>query len=105
MPGIGENYYKKNKEEIYKNDQIIIRNKKGVHTCKPPKYFDKLLEKDDPKLYEQIKEKRRKQQKDNLKVKDLQTSIDRLSQYEIEERSKLDQNYKLIREFEKKARV
>ena len=99
-PGIGEGYFKEHWKEIYKNDEITIHNKKGVVKCKPPKYFDKLLEKEHPKLYKEIKEKRKKAQKDNQTILDETTSLDRLQQYCIDERSKLSHQQALVREFE-----
>lgn len=55
MPGLGHDWYNKYKSQIYPNDFIVIRD--GI-TCKPPQYYDSLLEKDNPELYEQVKEAR-----------------------------------------------
>lgn len=55
MPGLGHDWYNKYKNQIYPNDFIVIRD--GI-TCKPPQYYDSLLEKDNPELYEQVKEAR-----------------------------------------------
>lgn len=52
MPGLGHDWYNKYKNQIYPNDFIVIRD--GI-TCKPPQYYDSLLEKDNPELYEQVK--------------------------------------------------
>lgn len=52
MPGLGHDWYNKYKSQIYPNDFIVIRD--GI-TCKPPQYYDSLLEKDNPELYEQVK--------------------------------------------------
>lgn len=49
--GIGKDYYLENRDKIYANDEIIIKNKKGTHKVKPPKYFDKLYKKDNEKAY------------------------------------------------------
>lgn len=104
-PGIGYSYYAKHKEEIYEKDEIIVKNHQGVVACKPPKYFDKLYEKENPKHFAEIKIRRKLHGEKAANVKDLLTSLDRLSQLEIEERSKEESNYKLIREFEKKAGI
>lgn len=101
MPGIGEPYFEKNWKEIYKNDEIIVKNLQGIIASKPPKYFDKLYEKKDPKGYEKIKIKRRKAAKNVAQVKDKTTSLGRLAQLQIEERTKEETTQKLIREFEK----
>lgn len=56
---IGKKYYDKHKADIYETDKIIMRTfKDGAGNYKPPKAFDRLLEKENPELYDQIKEKR-----------------------------------------------
>lgn len=60
MPGIGYNYYEANKEKIYENDEIWIQGRKGIQKQKPGKYFDKLLEKENPEKLKEIKRKRNK---------------------------------------------
>lgn len=68
MPGIGYNYYEANKEHIYENDEIYIQKKKGVEKNKPGKYFDKLLEKEDPEKFKEIKRKRNRESLLNTKL-------------------------------------
>lgn len=58
-PGIGYSYYEKNKDTIYKTDEIFINSLKGTRSKKPPKYFDKLLEREDLTTLQEIKEKRK----------------------------------------------
>ena len=41
--GIGEQYYYDHAEEIYPKDKIQLKNGK---VCKPPRYFDKLFDRD-----------------------------------------------------------
>ncbi len=53
-PGIGHDYYQKYKSEIYTTDSIVI----DAMQFPVPKYFDTLLKREDPKLYEQIKQSR-----------------------------------------------
>lgn len=55
MPGLGHDWYEKYKSQVYPNDFIVVRD--GV-TCKPPAYYDSLLEKDNPDLYEEVKKAR-----------------------------------------------
>lgn len=57
-PGIGQQYYLDHREEIYRNDEIILPGKKQPIKMKPPKKFDEWLEADDPQLYQAIKETR-----------------------------------------------
>jgi len=54
-PGIGKSYYEKYKKEIYRDDFIVLEGTR----IKPPAYYDKLLEREDPKLHAKIKTARR----------------------------------------------
>lgn len=99
-PAIGKEYYDKHKEEIYKRDEIIIRNKQGTISIKPPKYYDKLYEKENPKHYEEIKKRRKEQAKNTNAVIDKTHSLGRLQYLEIQERTKAEQASKLKRNLE-----
>lgn len=99
-PGIGGYYYDENKETIYTNDEIIVKNRKGAHSSKPPKYFDRLLEAEQPDRLEQIKRERRKRQRDNERIKDGCISNTRLERLEIEERSLQNKTMRLLRDLE-----
>lgn len=102
-PGIGKPYFDEHYKEIYKNDEIVVKNTQGTITCKPPKYFDELYEEIDPEGFEKIKIQRRRRANNVAKVKDTTTSLYRLAQLEIEERSHEERSQKLIREFERKS--
>ena len=104
MPGIGEGYYKKHKEEIYRNDEVIIKNAAGVVRMQPPEYFDRLYEAENPEGFKKIKENRKKRAKNAAKIKDETTSIFRLDQLLIEERDHEEKAVKLVREFEKASK-
>lgn len=54
-PGIGKAWYEKYKGDLYPRDECLINGA----ICKPPEYYDRLLEKDDPQLHKQIKMARR----------------------------------------------
>lgn len=56
---IGLDYYNEHKHEIYKTDAMITKTMKGVATVKPPKAWDKRLEKELPELFDKIKEHRK----------------------------------------------
>ena len=105
MPGIGKPYYDKYKNKIYKYDEIIIQNKNGVISCKPPKYFDDLYEAENPKKFKEIKRKRIREERIKQKIKEGTTSLTKLEQLEIEERTKAEKTQSLIRQFEKNAGV
>lgn len=104
MPGIGEGYYQQHKEEIYARDEIIIKNTTGTIATKPPKYFDKLYEEEEPEKFKKIKEKRKRLAKRSEIFKDETFSTGRLEHLEIEERTKEEKTQKLIRAIEKKTR-
>lgn len=53
-PGIGADWINKNLGDVYPSDEVIIRGK----SCRPPKYYDQVLEQRDPELHERIKEQR-----------------------------------------------
>lgn len=55
-PAIGYQYYVDHRDEIYKYDAIYLPEGKVV---KPPRYFDKLFERDYPEKMEFIKEHRK----------------------------------------------
>lgn len=59
-PGIGSEYYDVNKDKIYCNDEIIMKTvKENVASIKPPKYYDRKYDIDEPEIMEAIKEKRK----------------------------------------------
>ena len=54
--GIGFEWYEQHKDEIYKNDEIIMRTIKGnVGSAKPPKAFDRKFQEQFPEEYEKLK--------------------------------------------------
>lgn len=54
-PGIGEGWINRFNEETYTEDCCFLEGRK----VKVPKYYDKLLEKNDPNEFQRIKEQRR----------------------------------------------
>ena len=53
-PGIGHNWFNQYKEDVYNDDYVIIKGKK----MRPPRYYDRLLEAEDPKRYAALKSAR-----------------------------------------------
>lgn len=69
-PGIGSEWYKKYKSDVYPHDYVIVRGKK----MKPPKAYDKLYKKDNPYEYDELlytREKNAKLNPDNQDPKRL----------------------------------
>lgn len=54
--GIGGSFYEKYKSDFYPSDECPVPGR-GVHK-KVPKYYDRLLEADDPETFNQIKQRR-----------------------------------------------
>jgi len=57
-PGIGRFYYDNYFNDMYPYDEIVMRNGKSF---KPPKYYDRLLERDNPEALLTIKQKRQEE--------------------------------------------
>lgn len=89
MPGLGHDWYDKYKNQIYPNDFIVIRD--GI-TCKPPQYYDSLLQQDNPDLYEQVKQARQDKYR-----RDVDMTSDDYAAAEIQERLKAKKLIKLVR--------
>ena len=58
-PGIGRQYFDDNVDNIYKYDELTFSTPQGGKTSKPPKYFDKCLERLNESWYIAIKEHRK----------------------------------------------
>lgn len=56
--GIGKTWFITHYHEIYKTDEVFSLKKDKVLKSKPPRYFDRLLEKLDLELFERIKSQR-----------------------------------------------
>lgn len=52
--GVAGNWYKRWKGDVYPSDSVVIRGRE----MKPPKYYDRLLELEDPEARAAIKERR-----------------------------------------------
>lgn len=87
MPGIGKAYFDKNKDKIYKNDEIILLTKLDkVIASKPPGYFDKLYDELEPARLHDIKENRRHRAQESRENKSSMTTLNISQQLAVEER-------------------
>lgn len=87
--GIGKNYYDQNKDKIYKNDEIILTNIKGLaEIVKPCKYYDKLYDLDNPEAMKAIKEYRQKRAKESMQQQLSNTSLNKEDYLATKERVK-----------------
>ncbi len=57
-PGIAKNYFDKNKKDIYSSDSIVLLTDSGVIGVKPPRYFDRLYDIENPKHLALLKTRR-----------------------------------------------
>lgn len=71
-PGIGEEYYLQNKEQIWKQGYIQLSNGKRAAI---PRYFEKQMEKEDPERLWEIKRQRQQKAMDSTKNKMEKTDI------------------------------
>lgn len=92
-PAIGLEWYEKYKGDIYPYDEVIIRSNGKIRRMKPPRYYDKKLEEEDPELFEEIKQERMKK----AKSKEEEIESDRMY---FKEMYKLKSIEKLRRELE-----
>lgn len=53
-PALGYDWFQRFWKDVYPSDSVIVDGKERP----PPRYYDKLLERKDPKLYELVKRKR-----------------------------------------------
>lgn len=116
-PAIGTQYYLDHKDEIYKKDEIQLKNGKR---CKPPRYFDKLFDIDhsqrkpltdaeseeieetiikaESEELKAIKRERRRIANDALFAQLKQTGLEMQEYYNLKDKSMQDKMKKLIRE-------
>lgn len=97
-PGIAKLYYDKNADNIYKNDEIIIKRGEKVQKIRPPKYYDKLYDIDHHMELQIIKIKRKASQERTEQSIDKRTTKTRAERRMIQERTNENKNRKLIRE-------
>ncbi len=58
QPGIGKAWWDKYKSDVFPSDDLIVLSSNSYHHVPTPKYYDTQLEREDPHLYEKIKENR-----------------------------------------------
>ena len=68
-PGIGKEWFEKYKDDVYPDDFIVTISGKGkARKVRPPKYYDKIFDLEDPKELEKIKEKNRTRKSEILSM-------------------------------------
>lgn len=91
-PGIGYDYFRTHKMEIYREDRLLQHTCKGNNLIvKPPHYFDKKMKEEQPYFMEILSEDRRQAGETAEKLKRQQTDNKLKDQFHIEE---LDKAYR-----------
>lgn len=89
-PGLAYKYFEENKEKFKEDGLHYIMTKKGLKEIKPGRYFDKILEKEDPELLQQLKKQRRKRSQKILEETLKQTELKASEYIENRESSALN---------------
>lgn len=56
--GLGGKWFRKHWRDVYPEDFVVYRSRKKMLQAKPPKYYDILLERHHPDVWEEVKAKR-----------------------------------------------
>lgn len=96
-PGIGKNYYERNRDSLYKFDFSWLPTDSGGHRFTPSRYFDRLLEVDDPEKFAERKEQKLETARDRKFIKMQSTSKSYLDMLAADELNKLSSIKSLLR--------
>lgn len=106
-PGIGYDYYNNNRDRIFEDGYVSIKNSKGIQHEKIPRYFERLLEKEDPEKFLKMKKERQLRFYEDYQ-RQLAEKNSVLSNYQqrlVDENTKLAQIRSLCRQFESKYNI
>lgn len=84
-PGIARNYYEEHKNDIYEDQRIILSDVKGNKILRPPKYFDKLYDIDNPDDFIDIKSNRMEFMKNKKEIELSKTDLDYIEYLKVKE--------------------
>ena len=73
--GLGKQYFEEHKEDFYAQKKIWQKTKKGLLEVSPGRYFDKLMEEDNPEKLKEIKKARREKSEAIMAMTLAQTSL------------------------------
>lgn len=99
-PAIAKAYYSENKDTIYSNDGIYILKKGKAQKIKPPRYFDKLYDLENPEAMKSIKENRKEKAEGHLRAQLAQTDLNYSEYMTVKENNKEQQIKTLKRNYE-----
>lgn len=95
-PGIARQWYEDH-PGMFDYEYISVKTPTGGKKFRPPKYFDKLFDIDEPEKSAEIKAIRQKMAEEAKKAKLSKTSLSYLEMLQVEENAKLDSIKKLQR--------
>lgn len=95
-PGIGRQYYDEH-PDCFDFEYINIPTASGGRKFRPPKYYQKLYEVDEPELSAELKETRRRMAEASKELKLSQTNLSYLELLAVEEQKKLSRTKSLER--------
>lgn len=73
-PGIGANWLRKYTSDVYPRDYVVVDGVK----CKPPRYYDRIMERDNPALFEAL-------QPDRVKSADIRAPDNTVERLKVRE--------------------
>ena len=73
--GIGKEFFNQNKEKIYEKEKIWQKTKKGLEEIKLGRYYDKLMEEDNPEALKKLKNERKQKAEEKTAELLKQTSL------------------------------
>lgn len=95
-PGIAAQWYADH-PDLYDYEYISVKTPQGGRKFRPPRYFDKLFDIDQPEKMAEIKATRQRMAEQAKKLKLSKTSLSYLDLLQVEENTKLSQIKKLER--------
>lgn len=96
-PGLGRDFYERNKDTIYMTDEMFVPVKGSISSVKPARYFDRLYDLEYPDRMHDIKLKR--QRCADLSMRSILQRTDLTEEEYLEQlaAAKLDQSRRLVR--------
>lgn len=96
-PGIARQYYEDHKDEIYPNCELFLSTEKKGLKLRPPRYYDKIYDIEEPDLMKAIKDKRKISAEQKSLLADQRTSLSHMERLAAEEKNLLSRT-KILKE-------
>ena len=82
-PGIAKQYFDDHKEDIYRFDELYLKLSDGGKIVKPPRYYDRLYDLEEPDLMKAVKEQRKQRGEMKKKLRDKNSTLSEEEQLEM----------------------